>query len=232
MRSCFAAGWIVGLCGVGALAYGQQSLPAGTTLPVALTHGLKAGKTVVGAPVEARLSQRVPLPGGKELAAGTRLTGRVVASTAGPQGELALRLDTLLLDGRSVPLVAAAVALASFVEVDRTFEQVGAAADRGNPSSGNWTTRQVGGDEVVRERWVGPLLNQSTQVVGSADYNGVYALSVGGAPAHALGVFSADAHGLYGFSENTRMQGVGGMTRLFGPRVSLKTGDQILLSVE
>ena len=209
-----------------------QLLASGTTLPVSFTHGLKAGKTPVGADVTARLAQRVPLAGAAELKVGTRLVGHVVASTTGPRGELAVRLDAVLVNGLRVPLVTQAVAIASFVAVDETYEQVGAASDRGNPSPANWTTQQVGGDEVVRSGWVGPLINGSTRTVGSADFDGVYSLPENGAPAHALGVFSADAHGLYGFREQERLNPAEGLIDVFGPHVSLPGGDQVLLRVQ
>ena len=112
-------------------------------------------------------------------------------------------------------------------------------ADRGNASEASWTTRQVGGDEVVRSGWVGDVIGSSTLKVGYADYWGVYSLPVtpsacdGLALPRAIGVFSTTAAGLYGFDEGMELHSEGGTITLTraGGRVLMRDGDHLLLEV-
>ena len=76
----------------------------------------------------------------------------------------------------TVPLETRAVAMANLMDVDDTFLLMQGGADRGNSSEASWTTRQVGGEEVVRSGWVGPVVGSGVRTVGSADYYGVYSL--------------------------------------------------------
>ena len=146
------------------------TLPAGLTLPARLSQTIHAGRVAPGLPVRATTSQRIPLGRHTYLPAGVLLEGKVVAATA---HLLTLRFDTIAFHGRSLPITTRALAIASFVAVSNTGAPANGSTDRGNPSPANWTTAQVGGDQVARSGWSGPLLNGVTETVGSADYWGV-----------------------------------------------------------
>lgn len=70
------------------------------------------------------------------------------------------------------------IAVASMMEVNDTAAPANGSTDRGNPSQANWTTRQVGGDEVYRSGWVGDVYDDVMKKVGFADYYGVYSTAL------------------------------------------------------
>jgi hypothetical protein len=141
--------------------------------------------------------------------------------------------------GMSVPLVTRAVAMANLMDVDGTYLPLMGGADRGNSSEGSWTTAQVGGQEVVRSGWIGPVVGAGLQTVGRADYYGVYSLPVqlGGADGPmvplAIGVFSTTARGLYGYGEGSELESSGGLITITNPKgqVVIRAGDHLLLEV-
>jgi hypothetical protein len=152
---------------------------------------------------------------------------------------LTIRFTQLSYRGMTVPLVTRAVAMANLMYVDETFLPMMGGPDRGNSSEASWTTRQVGGEEVVRSGWVGPLVGAGLQTVGRADYYGVYSFPVqlGGADGVpvplAMGVFSTTARGLYGYDEGTQLESSGGLITITNPRgrAVIRAGDHLLLEV-
>ena len=218
-------------------------LPAGLWLPVAMHGSVKAGKTRVGTAVEARVTQRVPLGGGGFLDGHASLVGTVLRSEGGDgktgrASVLEVEFTEVRDQGRVLPVRVRVLAAASRMAVEDTYAPVSDPADRSNPSAANWTTRQVGGDEVYRQRWEGPVVNTVTREVGRADYNGVYTLPVAlraGLPLpRAVGVFSTTARGLYGFGDEVRMAPGDGVLRMesAGGPVRLGWGDDLLVEVE
>ena len=206
------------------------ALPAGMTLPVQLSRTLHAGRLAPGLPVRATTTQRIPLGGQTYLPSGVALGGKVVATSA---HVLALRFDTISFHGRSLPIVTRVLAIASFVAVADTGVPANGSTDRGNPSPANWTTAQVGGDQIARSGWSGPLINGVTKTVGSADYWGVYTLpATSDAPAHALGPFSASATGLFGFAPDCRLAPPPVTLSCAASTPALHRGDVLLLEVE
>ena len=172
-----------------------EPLPAGVMLPVSLKQRLDARHVRVGQQVTARLMQRVPLTDGTYLPSKAKVTGTVVAYDA---SSLTLRFDRLWLKDEQVPIHVKLVAAGHWLDVEETERPLGA-TDRslGNPM--NWTTKQIGGDEVYRGGGSGPVYDQySERVVGHADAYGVYAPApTPGAAALAMGPFSTTARGLY-----------------------------------
>lgn len=219
-----------------------RPIPAGLTLPVYLLHGIKAGSAKVGAEVEAVTTEAVPLSTASYLPQGARLVGRVVESRAGDKragvpAMLGIEFQTLRYRGMSVPVRTRVLAVANAADVSETFASSNDGSDRGNASPANWTTRQIGGDEVYREGWEGPVENGRMQKVGFADFRGVYANAPAGATGasalpRAVGVFSVDARGLYGFERSAALTSAGGVARLTS-RGSLvvRGGDALLLEV-
>jgi hypothetical protein len=85
-------------------------IPAGMTLPVAITTSLSSATTRTGDPVEARLAEEVNL-GGSVLPAGSVLLGQVTQSLPGARmsqsGQLGFKFTTLRLpDGSQAPITA------------------------------------------------------------------------------------------------------------------------------
>ncbi len=204
--------------------------PPGTTLPVALEETLDARTAKPGEPIHAGLIQRVPLPGGGFLPAKAKLTGSVVAVDA---RTLTLRFDALTLDGQSAPVRVRLLAAAFWREADRTKDPLGA-PDRGTSNPSQWTTEQLGGDEVYRANGVGKVYNRVSEPVGHADGVGVYgfALKPGG-PERAMGPFSTTSAGLYGLDGlafGTQTPAAAAFT-LTGPGWKLHAHDALLFEI-
>lgn len=210
-----------------------EPLPPGTYLPVTLHRSLRAGRTHVGTRVEASTTQRVPLAAGRYLRAGARLSGSVVQSTASP-AVLVFQFDRVDYHGATQPIAVRALAAANFIAMSDTRRPANGSTDRGNSNPANWTTEQVGGDQVVRSGWSGPVINQTTQTVGFADFDGVYLLpaETGGVP-RALGVFSTGARGLFGYSNDCSLVAdpVAISLRCAHSALVLRNGDNLLLEV-
>ena len=217
-------------------------LASGIILPVQITRSLRAGHVQVGAEIIAKTTQRVPVSPRLFLPSGAELLGEVKASSAGDGAKmpatLTLQFTTLRYQRQTVTIAVVAIAIANFTDVADAQLPLNAIG-RGNSSPASWTTRQVGGDEVSRSGWIGEVINTQTQIVGFADYFGIYALpAVVSATSplslpRALGVFSASALGLYGFDEGSVLHSTAGditVTRPAG-KLLLHNGDNLLLEV-
>jgi len=221
-----------------------RPLQPGITLPVRLSHALRAGNARPGARIVATTTQRVPVGAHSYLHHGATLFGNVVASTEGDgtaahPATLSLRFTSLRYKNQTVPIATSAVAIANFVQVDDTTIPINGGSDRGNNSPASWTTSQIGGDILSRSGWIADLVDGSLHKVGSADYFGVYTLpqppaNGSGAPfPRALGAFSATAAGLYGIEEGTTLHSANGVITLTRParKLLLRDGDNLLLEV-
>ena len=220
-----------------------EGLPAGVTLPVKLERSLRAGKVRVGTPIVVKTTQRVPVSEETYLKAGAELDGEIVASIAGKgngstPATLSIRFTRLRYGKQSIPIRTKAIAIANFMEVGYAYLPADGGPDMGIVSEANWTTKQVGGDSVVRTGWVGPVFGVGQGKVGRADYYGVYSLPApssddGPSFPRALGVFSTTAAGLYGFSSGCELQSADGTITVTGPgkSVELRNGDNLLLEI-
>ncbi len=187
--------------------FGQQTIPAGTVIPVALNSSLNSHKSKVGQTISARIMQDVPLAAGARIRAGSKVIGHVIAvqpASASGGGGISLAFDTLLASKQRTPVVTNLRAVASMMAVhDAQVPETG--PDRGTPESA-WTTDQIGGEVVYRGG--GPVA-RGLHVVGTPTFNGVLARvaaqpgsrcrgEVGGNDRRqALWVFSSDACGTY-----------------------------------
>ena len=221
-----------------------RPLQAGITLPVAVGRTLRAGKVKPGTVFLLKTTQRVPVSEDAYLNRGATLRCEVVTSDAGDRtaahpATLAIRFTQLSYRGMTVPLVTKAVAMANLMDVDGTFLPLMGGPDRGNSSEASWTTAQVGGQEVVRSGWIGPVVGRGLITVGRADYYGVYSLPVqlGGADGVmvplAIGVFSTNAQGLYGYDTGTQLESSDGLITITNPKgqAVIRAGDHLLLEV-
>ena len=166
------------------------------------------------------------------------LVGKVVASvegdgTASSPSVLSIEFTSLRYHKQAIGVKTKAIAIANFVQVGDTFLPMQGGSDRGNASEASWTTTQVGGDQVVRSGWVGPVVGSGLRTVGRADYYGVYSLPTGPSAPRAMGVFSTTASGLYGFETGTSLSSSGGTITLSrtGKRLAMRNGDNLLLEV-
>ena len=85
--------------------FAQNTIPAGTILPVALNSSLNSRKVKVGQVITARVMQDVPLPHGT-IHAGSKVIGHVThvkPADARSAAQLSLRFDTLIASKRRVP---------------------------------------------------------------------------------------------------------------------------------
>jgi hypothetical protein len=221
-----------------------RPLQAGITLPVAVGRTLRAGKVKPGTVFVLKTTQRVPVSEDAYLNRGAAVRGEVVRSDAGDRtaahpATLAIRFTQLSYKGMTVPLVTRAVAMANLMYVDGTFLPLSGGPDRGNPSEASWTTAQVGGQEVVRSGWIGPVVGRGLVTVGRADYYGVYSLPVqlGGEDGVmmplAIGVFSTNAQGLYGYDTGSELESSGGLITITNSKGAavIRAGDHLLLAV-
>ncbi len=216
-----------------------EALPAGITLPVQLSRELKAGHIQPGTTFLATTTQRVPIAPDRYLRRGVQVEGRVIASSAHGGRDtgastLTLRFTALRLGSQTLPISARTLAIANFVQVLDASVIATGSTDRGNPEPSGWTTNQVGGDQVYRSNWKGDVYSSYSHKVGFADYHGVYALPAdNGLPPRALGVFSSNSAGLYGFRGSVSFSSKDRDTTLSDSTqtVRLRKGDDLLLEV-
>jgi hypothetical protein len=148
-----------------------EPLPAGVMLPVSLEQRLDAGHVRAGEAITARLMQRVPLADGSYLSPKARVTGTVVAYDG---SSLTLRFERLRLGHEQQPLHVKLLAAGHWFEVGQTKVPL-EAADRALSNPWDWTTKQIGGDEVYRSGGSGVVYDRYSEPVGHADAYGVYA---------------------------------------------------------
>jgi hypothetical protein len=192
---------------MGAGLFAQDTIPAGTILPVQLNTSLRPAKLHPGQEIRARLMQDVPLSPHSKIRAGARVIGHVtdVKTTAsGSHDQISFRFDQLVVKHRHIPIVTNLRALAGMMAVDDA--QVPKVGPDHGTSEYSWNTEQIGG-----ETWhhSGSISRGST-IVGNSVAEGALLLpeSRRGAECHgevdgndqpqALWLFSSDACGLYG----------------------------------
>jgi len=193
-------------------------LAPGTTLPITFSKTIQANHAHPGDRVEARTTQPVLLTNGSTLPTGSHVIGHVV-SVAGfkyddtpyakqPHSVLAIHFDSVETAGKdtkTLPLRVYVRALADPVTVE--------AALTPNLYDDSLHSRaQVGGDIVTSSQK--EVVSQQDEVVGYLKHGNVYAhlLSASGNRSEScdscdtevsMGVFSANACGLYGFTDAT-----------------------------
>ena len=130
-----------------------------------------------------------------------------VSKTAGGGSRMVLTFDQLTADGRTIPLVLSARAIASSYSVSQAQVPINALSDA--ESSNQWVMRQVGG-EVVNRRL--GLVGSDYGVVGRYDdgapwgkltsaTDGDCTAAEGNGIEQALWVFSTSACGPYGLED-------------------------------
>ena len=191
----------------------DESIPAGTIIPVMLNSTLSSAKCKPGQIISARVMQDVPLPSGSAIHAGAKVIGQIISVTPASNSvpaSVSFRFDTLKSAHGKIPIATNLRAIASFVEVEEARIPI-TGPDRGTPDTA-WTTVQIGGDAVYRGG--GPVEGFGGKV-GEPAYNGVLGRlypnperGCNGAinaskSLQALWVFSGDACGAYGLPNLT-----------------------------
>ena len=209
MKPALLAGFLVLSAGL----FAQNTIPAGTILPVRLNSSLDSRRSKPGQIISATVMQNTPLAAGSSIRAGAKILGRVIdilPAQGGSSVKIVFRFDTLAFSGQTISLNTSLRTLASMMEV-HDAQVPSSGPDRGT-SSNVWTTVQVGGDVVYRGG--GPVMHGS-KVVGTPVFDGVLdvvnattgmkcrGVVDGNDQPQALWVFSSDACGTYGFSEVT-----------------------------
>jgi len=192
----------------------QDAIPVGTILPVLLTTSISSANARPGQILSARIMQDVPLPNGRSIRAGARVTGHVldvVPASDNTPARISFVVDKLVFSKATISITTNLRALASLLEVE-SAEIPETGPDRGTPSTA-WVTDQVGGEIVYRG---GGHVMDGWQVVGEPVADGgvlVHLTDKPGSPCRgelnnnvgpqALWVFSSDACGLYGYPHLT-----------------------------
>jgi hypothetical protein len=172
----------------------------GATLPVVINRTLNAHNLRPGQPISAHLIQIVAVAPDVYLPKGAKLNGHIVNVS---DSSIGILFDQLSWKGRSIPVHVRLVAAAGMMNVCDTDVPL-AGPDRGTANRNDWTTRQVGGDELFLQGGSGKVYDQYSQPVGYANYTGVYANpSAPGELPRAVGPFSTTATGLHGLPELT-----------------------------
>lgn len=206
-RRIMKCAWIVAAAmllpaGLGA----QNALPGGTILPVSLLTGLNVQHAHAGQAIRATVTQNIP---GTNVRRGSEVLGHVVQVNAakGAPATLEIRFDAIKIRGRQqIPLKANLRALASPTEVSSASSAI-YGPDAGIAAS-SVETNQIGGDDVYHGG--GPVF-AGTEKIGKSTSDGVLVLPrsspgqrcrgvVGGnSGPQAMGPFSSDACGVYGY---------------------------------
>jgi hypothetical protein len=172
--------------------------PPGATLPVVINRTLKAHNLRPGEPIRAELVQTVPVNKNVELPKGVSLDGHVVNVS---ESSISILFDHMSWKGRTVSVHVRLLAAAGMMDVSDTRVPL-SGPDRGTADANDWTTRQVGGDQILLQGGSGKVYDQYSQPVGYANYSGVYAdPSLPGGLPRAMGPFSTNATGLHGLTE-------------------------------
>lgn len=204
---------LVGALTLATTLFAQNVVPAGTILPLTLNSSLNSKKSKSGQVVTARLMQDVSLRSGAKIRAGSKVIGRVLEVVDGSNGSgarLSLQFDTLEVSKREMPITTNLRALASMMDVwQAQIPKTG--PDRGT-SEDSWVTEQIGGDAVYGR---GGPVTEGLHVVAVSTTTGALGRVVskpgtkcGGDVSdnhspQALWLFSADACGIYGFTDLT-----------------------------
>src|ERR1700722_7845908 len=88
-------------------AYGQETVPPGTIIPVALNGTLSSKNAKPNQALSARVMQDVPLPDDRQIRQGTKVTGQVVDVRPGTQGSgaiISFRFDHVATSRMALPV--------------------------------------------------------------------------------------------------------------------------------
>lgn len=199
-----------------ALAQGVPSEPASqlqspSTLPIIFTKTVSADAAHIGDVVLARTSQAVQLANGRTLPSGAKILGHVTAANGFVYDKtpyarqklsaLSIHFDSVEIDGETVPLNVTVRAMAD------PLTSWGAREPGPSDMDPTETVTQIGGDQMSPQQ--SEVVNRDGDVVAYNKRGGVYAHLIsngrcdGSNVEVSVGIYSASACGLYGFTDVT-----------------------------
>lgn len=225
--------------------WAQATIPSGTILPVRLNCPLKSSHNRAGEIISARIMQKVPIPGNRDIPEGAKIVGHIVSvepASDSQGGTVSFRFDSVIMGKQKIPISTDLRALASMMDILEA-QVPDSGPDRGSPEN-FWVTHQIGGDVDYH----GGQVTQGSFTVGQSVTNGVLVRLTSHAGSkcrgqaddnpQALWVFSSDACGLYSYSQLViahagRTEPVGEITiRSQQGNFDIRSGSGMLLRVE
>jgi hypothetical protein len=183
-------------------------LPVQTTLPISFSSTVSAKGAHAGDPVLAKTFQAVTLPNGVILPSGSKVIGHVAESAAfaydntpyakQKDSSLTIHFDAIEANGTKIPLN---VSVRAMADVSSTTAALEPTSSDNDPLG---TLTLVGGEYLIPSQR--EVRNMDGDVVAYNRHGGVYAHLIasghcdGGSTEVSMGVFSATACGLYGFT--------------------------------
>ena len=183
-------------------------LPPQATLPIVFTKTVSADRSKAGDVFYAKTTQVAKLATGEIIPTGTEIIGHVAAASPfiydktpyakQKESVLAIHFDAVRVAGHDVPLNVTVRAMADPLT----------SSDARKPKSSDLdslgTMTQIGGDQLIPSQ--GEVVDQSGDVVAYNRRNGIYAHLIahagcdGSSTEVSVGIYSASACGLYGFT--------------------------------
>ncbi len=204
----------VALAQSGRPAPAAPALQARTILPIAFTNTVSANDAHAGDIVRAKTEQQVRLANGSVIPSGARVTGHVVAAKVfvynktpyahQEPSELSIRFDSLEVAGATLPLDVTVRAMAD------PLSSWGAREPQSTDYDSLATITQIGGDQLIPSQ--SEVRNMDGDVVAYNKRSGIYAHLVpngrcdGSDVEVSVGIYSASACGLYGFTNVSATQ--------------------------
>jgi hypothetical protein len=191
------------------LGVAASPVQASATVPIVFTNTVSADRSHAGDVVLAKTSQSVQLANGRILPTGAKVVGHITAADAfvydqAPYAHqkpsiLSIHFDSVEVDGEALPLNVTVRAMADPLTSSAAREPGPSDLD---PSE---TVTQIGGDELTPSE--SKVVNRDGQVVAYNKRGGVYAHLIpngrcdGSDVEVSVGIYSASACGLYGFTD-------------------------------
>lgn len=183
-------------------------LPPQATLPIVFTKTVAADRAKAGDIVHAKTMQVARLANGDVIPAGTEVIGHVAAASGfaynktpyvkQKESVLAIRFDSVRVAGHGIALNVTVRAMAD------PLTSWGAREPKSSDLDSLGTVRQIGGDQLIPSQ--DEVVDRNGDVVAYNRRNGVYAHLIahagcdGGSTEVSIGIYSASACGLYGFT--------------------------------
>lgn len=225
----------------------QETIPAGTLLPVQLETTVDAHHARAGQEIKSRIMQDVPLGNGKTIKAGTKVRGHIVEvnrDNSSGATRVVLVFDRLKTGTGDLQVQTSLRAIGSMMEVFDAQLPTNAFADRGTSTS-DWVTVQIGGAAVYRGN--GKVMDGADIVGKTTDGGDVTAKPLPSktagcrgappeSPEQAFWLFSPAACGVYGFQDLQianagRDYPVGQITLKASGKLHIPSGSGLLLRV-
>jgi hypothetical protein len=217
-------------CAGAAAARTQNSIPAGTVLPIRLDKSLSSRKSKPGERVAGRIMQDVPLGSGLSVHSGARIVGHVLdvsSASSGGNSKISFVFDAVEIRHSSIPVTTNLRALASPLEIDGAQIPL-YGGDRGTPSTAR-------GESAVGKPVPGGVL----VAMRAAEGKPCRGIVDGNNQPQALWLFSSDACGVYGYPQveithagRTNPLGQIVLSSTDGRDLNIRAGSGMLLRVD